>query len=408
MIIILFMKKAFINATIYPVDEDTIENGTLLVEGSKIIDVGKGLSTDGYEIIDCRGLFITPGFIDPHTHTGVWEEGAGPGPGNHDGNEMSEPITPYTRALDSVHPEDYDFADARMGGVTTLGITHGSANAIGGQFVVMKSYGNVADEMVIREPAGLKMALGENPKRVGDTKNRAPTSRMGVAYLIRKAFYDAIEYQKDWDHFYLSLANEQDDKKKELIREPRYDIGKEALIKVLNKEIPVRCHAHRADDIITAIRLSEEFGYDLVIEHATEGYKVVDTLVEKNIPVVVGPAFGGRAKRELIHMTLANSAIIHNKGGFVSLITDSPFNPIHGLRDNLIWAIREGLPENEALKLITINPAKILGVDDRVGSLKAGKDADFLLFNGDPLDSRNKVIKTYIDGKLVFENKPAF
>ena len=395
------VRTAFVNARIFPVDQPPIERGTLIIEDGKIVEVGADVVTDGnvngdtaMEIVDCEGLSITPGFIDPHTHTGIWEEGAGPGSGNNDGNEMSSAISPYTRALDAIHPEDPGFEDARRGGVTVLGITHGSGNAIGGQLCVVKSVGTIADKMVIREPAGIKMALGENPKRAGTNMKRPPYTRMGVAYLIREAFYNAIEYKKSWER---AEADEN-------IREPKRDLGMEILVKVLEKEIPIRCHAHRADDIMTAIRLQEEFGYDLVIDHTTEGIKVADALVEKGIPTLVGPLFAGRSKREVYNLSMATPGVLHSKGGFVALMTDSPFNPIHGLRDNLIWSIREGLPEEDSLKLITLNPAKILGVDDRIGSLTPGKDADFLIFNGlDPLDSRKKVIKTYIDGKLVYD-----
>ena len=401
------MKYAFVNATIIPVDGDIIENGTLIIEDDKIVELGSDLDTSGTEIIDCSDKYITPGLIDAHCHTGVWEEGAGPGPGNNDGNEIFSAITPYTRALDAIHPEDYGFADARFGGVTTIGVTHGSANPIGGQYAVVKTVGSEVDEMVIKEPAGLKMALGENPKRVGEIYKRAPSTRMGVAYLIREAFYDAMDYNNEWQHYYAleELENEKDENDRKPLKAPKYDLGKEILIKVLNREMQVRCHAHRADDIRTAIRLKEEFGYSLIIEHATEGYKIRDTIAEKKIPVAVGPLFGGRFKRELIHQTIANPGMLENAGAEVSIITDSPFNPIHGLRDNVIMAIREGLNESTALKTVTINPARILGVDDRVGSLTPGKDADFLIFDGEPLDARNKVIKTYINGKLVYSRE---
>lgn len=401
------MKKAFINATIYPVEGNMIVKGTLLIDKEKIIAIGTDIDTNGADLIDCEGLSITPGFVDPHTHTGIWGEGAGPYPGDNDGNEVNEAITPYVRTLDAIHPEDIGFADARLGGVTTMGIMHGSANPIGGQLCVVKSYGTEVDDMLIRELAGVKMALGENPKRVGDMRKRAPNTRMGVAHLIRKAFYEAIEYDQEMEQ-YTKLVKREEQKEiedRKPIKKPSRDLGKDILVKVLNNEIPVRCHAHRADDIRTAIRLADEFGYDLIIDHTTEGIKVADTIVKKEIPVAIGPLFGGRAKRELINQSMATPGVIHNKGGNVSLMTDSPFNPIHGLRDNLIWAIREGLPEKDGLRTITLNPAKLLGVDERLGSLVVGKDADLLIFNGDPLDGRNYILKTYIDGKLVYERK---
>ncbi|MCY3414769.1 MAG: amidohydrolase [Candidatus Heimdallarchaeota archaeon] len=382
------MKTAFINATIYPVNTDIIYQGTLLIEKNTISYVGAPCDTDGFEIIDCSGLHITPGFVDAHAHTGVWGEWNT----DYDGNEMSDPLTPYVRIMDSIHPEDVGFEDARSGGVTTLGITHGSANAIGGQLCVVKPLGSELEQMLIKHPAGLKMALGENPKRVGANNKRAPTTRMGVAYLIRKAFLDAQEYKKTWERY----------KEGKEEKEPKLDLGMEALVQVLDGKMPVRCHAHRADDIITAIRLAEEFGYELIIEHTTEGYKVANTLASKNIKCCVGPAFGDRAKRELRDITYKNPVILHKEGVFVSLITDSPFNPIHTLRDQAIWAIREGLPQEDALKLITLNPATVLGLEDRIGSLEVGKDADLVLLNGDPFDARSKPVKTYINGQLVY------
>ncbi|MHA2252899.1 MAG: amidohydrolase [Candidatus Kariarchaeaceae archaeon] len=400
------MKQAYVGGKIYPIVDPPIENGTMIVENGIVIDIGPNVSTDGAEIINCEGLHITPGFIDAHTHTGVWGEGVSQNIDN-DGNEITEAITPYVRALDSIHPEDYGFEDARKGGVTTLGITHGSANPIGGQFCIVKSYGKEVDEMIIKQPAGLKMALGENPKRVGTIYKRAPTTRMGTAYLIRQAFYEAIDYQMEWEH-YLELVQLEEIKpenERKPVKKPKYDLGKEVLVKVLSGEMPVRCHGHRADDIRTAIRLSEEFGYELVLDHATESYKIKEVVARKQIPIVVGPSFGGRTKRELIDQSMATPGIMMKEGVNVSIMTDSPFIPIHGLRDLVIMAIREGLPEERALETITVNPAKLLGVDERVGSLVKGKDADFLIFNGDPLDARKQVIKTYIDGNLVFEHK---
>lgn len=399
------MKTAFVNATLYPAEEDPF-GGDLIIEDGKIVEFGRELITEGMEIIDCSGLHITPGFIDAHTHTGVWEEGAGPGPGNHDGNEMSDAITPYVRVIDSIHPEDIGFQDARRGGVTTLGIAHGSGNAIGGQFAIAKSYGKEADEMVIKEPAGVKLALGENPKRAGENLGRAPRSRMGIAALIRKAFYEAMDYRDEWEHYEQLVALEaaKTENERKPVKKPKFDIGKDILVKVLNREIPVRNHAHRADDIRTAIRLADEFGYDLCIEHATEGYKIKEILAERQIPLAVGPMIGGRSKRELLHQTQANPGILVKAGANVSIMTDSPFTPVHHLRDSMIIAIREGLPEDKAIRTITINPARLLGIDKRVGSIRAGKDADFVIFDGDPHDARSKVLKTYIDGQLVYKS----
>ncbi len=396
------MKQAFIHATIWTSAGAEITDGTMITEDGKIVAVGQDLNTDGMTIVDCENHFILPGFIDAHTHTGVWGEGARD---DYDGNEVSEAITPYTRALDAIYPEDIGFEDARRGGVTTLGITHGSANPIGGQVAVAKTYGNVADDMVIKEPAGVKMALGENPKRVGEHLKRAPQSRMGVAYLVRQAFYAAMEYRKDWQHHHALVAEEakkpQGDRQP--LRGPQLDLGKEMLLKVLDGEIPVRNHAHRMDDIRTAIRLADEFGYRLVIEHATESYRIADEVAKRDVMLAIGPLFGERSKREVNKSTPATVGIMVEHGCTVAIMTDSPFNPINNLRDLVIFAIREGLDPKKALATVTINPARILGVEDRVGSLEVGKDADFIIFDGDPWDARNKVQTTYIDGRNVFE-----
>jgi len=396
------MKQAFTHATIWTAAGAAIADGTLVVEDGKIIDVGRDVDTAGMTVVDCDGKYILPGFIDAHTHTGVWGEGARD---DYDGNELSEAITPYTRALDAIYPEDIGFDDARRGGVTTLGITHGSGNPIGGQVAVAKAYGVVADDMVIKEPAGVKMALGENPKRVGEHFKRAPQSRMGVAYLARQAFYDAIEYRKDWEHHRLLAAaeGEKPEGERKPLREPKLDLGKEVLLKVLDRQIPVRNHAHRMDDIRTAIRLADEFGYRLVIEHATESYRIADEIAGRDVMLAVGPLFGERSKREVNKNTPATVGIMVERGVTVAIMTDSPFNPIHNLRDLAIFAIREGLPEDRALETVTINGAKILGVDHRVGSLESGKDADFIILPGDPWDARVKVEATYIDGRNVFE-----
>ncbi len=396
------MKQAFIHATIWTAAGPEIHDATLVVEDGKIVAVGTEIDTTDMTTVDCEGRYLLPGLVDPHTHTGVWGEGARD---DYDGNEISEAITPYARALDAIYPEDIGFEDARRGGVTTVGISHGSANPIGGQVSVAKTYGMVADRMVIKEPAGLKMALGENPKRVGEHFKRAPSSRMGVAYLARKAFYEAIEYRKDWDHHKALVAEQlkKPEDERTPLREPKIDLGKEALLKVLDGEIPVRNHAHRMDDIRTAIRLADEFGYKLIIEHATEAYRIADEVAERDVMLAIGPLFGERSKREVNNATPASVGIMVERGCTVAIMTDSPFNPIHNLRDLAIFAIREGLDESRALETITINGARILGVDDRLGSLEPGKDADFVIIDGDPWDARNKVQATYIDGWNVFE-----
>jgi imidazolonepropionase-like amidohydrolase len=395
------MRQAFTNATLWTSAGPPIEGGTLLVENGKIVAVGTGVDIGDAEVVDCTGKYLLPGFVDAHVHTGIAGEGA---KDDWDTNETSEAITPHVRTLDSIYPEDPGFDDARRGGVTTLGIMHGSANPIGGQLTVVKARGLVADEMVLREPAGVKMALGENPKRVGEQNKRAPNTRMGAAYLARKAFVEAIEYRKDWEHHEALLAAEEakPEGERKALREPKRDLGKEVLLRVLDGEIPVRNHCHRIDDIRTAIRLSEEFGYRLVLDHATESWRMPSEIASRSIPLAVGPLYSSKYKREVNRRTPATVGIMVEAGATVAIITDSPVNEVHALRDLVILAIREGLPEDRALETVTINPARILGVDDRVGSLEPGKDADFLLFPFDPWDGRTKVEATYIDGERVF------
>ena len=395
------MKRAFTNAHIWLGNGDTVDGATLVVEGSSIVSIGSAEDVSDADTIDLSDHYLLPGFVDAHTHTGIWGEGARD---DYDGNEVSSATTPYIRTIDSIYPEDIGFDDARRGGVTTLGIMHGSANAIGGQTTVVKARGTIADEMVIKAPAGLKMALGENPKRVGEELKRAPDSRMGVAHVARRAFYEALEYRKDWEHFRALERVEQAKPEAERIplREPHKDLGKEMLLRVLDGEIPVRNHAHRMDDIRTAIRLSDEFGYRLVIDHATEAYRIADEIASRDIPLAIGPVYGWRAKRELNKQTPATVGYMVERGVTVAVMTDSPFAPVQTLRDQVIFAIREGLDPDKALATITSNPAKILGVDDRIGTLEVGKDADFVVLDGDPWDARSHVVATYIDGAEVF------
>lgn len=395
------MRNAYTNATIWTAAGPPIIAGTLLVEDGKIADVGSDVAVSGATEIDCSGRYLLPGFIDAHVHTGVAGEGAAD---DFDANETTGAITPYVRTLDAIYPEDVGFDDARRGGVTTLGVMHGSANPIGGQLTVVKSRGTVADDMVLRVPGGVKMALGENPKRVGEKLKRAPNTRMGSAYLARKAFVEAIEYRKDREHYDAQIESQARKPAEERapVREPKRDLGAEVLLRVLDGEIPIRNHAHRIDDIRTAIRLADEFGYRLVLDHATEAWRMPEEIAERDIPCAVGPLYSSKYKREINRRTPATVGILVEAGVSVAVITDSPVNEVHTLRDLVILAIREGLPQDRALETITSTPAMILGVADRVGTLEAGKDADFVMFDGDPWDGRNKVLSTYIDGEQVF------
>jgi imidazolonepropionase-like amidohydrolase len=385
---------AILNGTLYTITHGIIEGGVLLIDGDGRIEaVGAGISPPkGAEVIDATGLNIFPGFVDAHTHLGVWEEGVGRA--FWDGNEATDPVTPHVRALDALNPRDQGLADARGVGVTTVCVTPGSANAICGQAVVIKTAGQVVDRMVLRQPAGLKMALGENPKSVYKPRDKMPSTRMGTAALIREALVNAQNYLEKQDR-----AASDPDKEP-----PDEDLKLEALALALRREVPARIHAHRADDILTALRLGQEFGLQVVVEHCTEGHKVAAELAEAGVPAMVGPSLSSRSKMELRELSFATPAELARAGVTVALISDHPFVPIQYLPLCGGLAVREGLDEEAALRAITLTPAEILGVADRVGSLEPGKDADLALYRGHPFyDVQARCLLTLAGGQPVHD-----
>ena len=367
-----------------------LEKGTILIEAGKIKAVGADLAVPRRRDHRCPGRVCPPGIIDAHTHIGVYEEGIGFE--GADGNEMTNPATPHIRALDAVNPADKAFAGARAGGVTSLAVAPGSANVIGGQVLAMKTWGRVVDDMVIRAPLGLKVAFGENPKRVYSNQKKSPSTRMAVAAILRENLTAARNYLD-------KLERAKDDPEKA----PDRDLKLEILAKVLRKEIPLRAHAHRADDIITAVRIAEEFDVDIVIEHCTEGHLIADFLAEKGVPAIIGPTLGTRPKVELVNATFRTPGILHKAGVKVALTSDHPVFPVQQLPIQAALVHKHGLPEEEALKAITINAAEILGIANRVGSLEPGKDADIVIFSGHPFHWKTRVEKTLIDGEIVYE-----
>ncbi|NLO87783.1 MAG: amidohydrolase [Firmicutes bacterium] len=383
--------RAIVNGKICTMAGAVLEKGTILIEAGKIKAVGADLAVPpGAEIIDAQGGYVLPGIIDAHTHIGVYEEGIGFE--GADGNEMTNPATPHIRALDAVNPADKAFAGARAGGVTSLAVAPGSANVIGGQVLAMKTWGRVVDDMVIRAPLGLKVAFGENPKRVYSNQKKSPSTRMAVAAILRENLTAARNYLD-------KLERAKDDPEKT----PDRDLKLEILAKVLRKEIPLRAHAHRADDIITAVRIAEEFDVDIVIEHCTEGHLIADFLAEKGVPAIIGPTLGTRPKVELVNATFRTPGILHKAGVKVALTSDHPVFPVQQLPIQAALVHKHGLPEEEALKAITINAAEILGIANRVGSLEPGKDADIVIFSGHPFHWKTRVEKTLIDGEIVYE-----
>jgi imidazolonepropionase-like amidohydrolase len=397
---------AITNGKVITITQGTLDPGTVLVEGGRIIALGKKVVIpDDAEVYDATGKVVMPGLIDAHCHVGLFPDGIGWE--YSDGNEMTDPITPHLRALDAVHPGDPAFQDLVAAGVTTVLTGPGSGNLIGGQWVCLKTAPKASvEEMVLLEPAGMKMALGENPKRVYGEQKKTPSTRMGNAATLRAALVDTQNYLDKWRRYEADLAeyqaNAEAGEKNQAPKQPERDLKLETLGKVLRREMKARVHAHRADDMLTAIRIAEEFNLDLTLEHATEGYKIADILASKGIPVTAGPILFSRVKHELKEMTPKNPGLMAKAGVKVGIQTDE-MSAVKYLTINAALATREGMPEEEALKAITINGAEIIGVDDRVGSLEVGKDADIVVFSGHPFDYRTVAELVLIDGQLVYQ-----
>ena len=384
---------AITGGRVVPVTADPVENGTVLIEDGKITAVGADLAVpDGAQVIDAAGQWVLPGFIEVHGHVGVHEEAKGWA--GSDTNEMTEPVTAQVRALDAINPADLGFRDAISGGVLAVNVNPGSGNPIGGQTVALRCWGRTVDEMLLREPSGLKSALGENPKRVYGEQGKMPSTRLGTAAVIRGAFVAAANYLAKLD----AEAAKPEADRKPVDR----DLKLEALGRVLRREIPWRQHCHRADDIATALRIAEEFGYDLVIDHGTEAHLVADLLAARNIPVIIGPLFTSRSKVELLNRSLANPGRLARAGVTIAITTDHPVVPIHFLVHQATLAVKEGLDRDTALAALTINPARIAGVDGRLGSIEPGKDADLVLWSGDPLDVFSRAQRALIGGQEIY------
>lgn len=364
----------------------------ILLDHGKIADIGENLAGRNAEIVDCTGRYVLPGFVDAHCHLGMWEDGMGDE--GADGNESTDPVTPEMRAIDGVNPFDPCFAEAVAAGITTVVTGPGSANVIGGQFVAMKTSGRCVEEMIIREPVAMKAALGENPKKEYTEHKEAPNTRMAIAALFRKAMVDAQEYERK-----LKLGKTDEDKL------PDRDLALEALLPVLHGELKMKFHAHRRDDILTALRLAREFKLSITIDHCTEGHLMLDLLKEQTqelkAGVILGPLLSERSKIELKNLTFRAPKLLHEAGIPFALMTDHPVIPIQFLPVCAALSVREGLDEETALRSITVNAAQITGIGDRVGSLEKGKDADIAVFDGPPLDIRSHCVMTLINGNIV-------
>ncbi len=362
-----------------------IEKGTVLVERGKITGVEEGvLVPPGAEVVDVAGKVIIPGMIDAHSHLGIIEEIYSEE--GDDCNEVTDPVTPHLRAIDAINPADPGFRDALSGGVTTVVTGPGSANILGGEMAVIKTFGTVVDEMVVRFPAGIKAALGENPKSNYGRDKKTPATRMASAAILREALVKAKDY----------LRKESTDR----------DLKMEALGRLLKREVPLRVHAHRADDIMTAVRIAEEFGVELIIEHCTEGHLVAGRLAERGISAVVGPVITNRAKVEMQGLTLKTARVLAEAGVRFAIMTDHPVVPVQYLAASAALAAKGGLSMGNALRAITIDAAGILGLQDRLGSIEPGKDADIVIFDRHPLDISSRVERVYINGVKVFPDYP--
>lgn len=375
------------------VGEELMKGDVLIGDDGRIAAIGENVDvpTDT-PVLDATGCLVTPGFVDAHCHIGMeeecmrWE--------GDDVNEYSSPVTPELRAIDAINPRDEAFAEAIAGGVTTAVTGPGSANVLGGSFVAMKLYGDCVDDMIVKFPAAMKIAFGENPKGCyGQNGKKAPVTRMAIASLLREQLFKAKKYAADVD------AAERDASK-----ERPFDMKLEALLPVIRKEIPLKTHAHRADDIFTALRIAKEFDVNITLDHVTEGHLIVDHLVKAGKPVLVGPSLGSKSKVELREKSFATAGILDKAGLEVCIITDAPVIPLNYLPLCAGLAVKAGMKEEAAWRAITINPAHVVGIADRVGSLEVGKDADIAIFEGNPLrDIQCKTKAVFVNGKQVYK-----
>lgn len=379
------------NVTIHTMAEDEIiKNGVILIDNGKICNLGSNIAIpENIEIIDGKNGFLMPGIIDAHCHIGMWEDGLGFE--GSDGNETTDPVTPHLRAIDAINPVDKCFQEALEAGITTVATGPGSANVIGGTFATMKTYGKTIDDMVINECTAMKSAFGENPKRVYSGKKVTPSTRMATAAILRENLIKAKNYVEKQEAFKNGNA-----------KAPDFDMKLEALAKVIRKEIPLKSHAHRADDILTAIRIAKEFDLDLSLEHCTEGHLITESLKDEHIKsIIIGPSLSDRSKVELKNLTFKTPMILNKAGIKVSIMTDHPVIPLQYISLCAALAAREGMDEEESLRSITINPARAINAEHRVGSIEIGKDADIIIYNGHPFDLRNTIKLVMIDGKVV-------
>ena len=368
-------------------EDKPIERGYVRIKGKVIEEVGNMSSlapSDDEQILDVKGAWVQPGIIEAHCHIGITEEKWGII--GDDCNEGTNPITPTLRAIDAVNPMDPAFHDAIAAGITSVMVGPGSSNVVGGQFVFMKTQGRCIDEMIVKHPAAMKVAFGENPKTAYGDKDQLPSTRMGIGALLRETLYKARQYVQDKENG--KLQNE--------------DFQMEPWVPVFSREIPLKAHAHRVDDILTAIRIATEFGLDITIDHGTESHLIADEIKASGFPVIVGPELTSRSKIEVKNMNLRTNKVLSEAGILFAITTDHPVTMLQYLPICAGIAVKHGLSVEDGLKAITINAARICRVDDRVGSLKKGKDADIAIFTGNPMEVFTKTLYTIINGQVVY------
>lgn len=368
-------------------EDKPIERGYVRIQGNVIVDVGNMSSlapSDDEEILDVKGAWVMPGLIEAHCHIGITEEKWGII--GDDCNEGTNPITPTLRAIDAVNPMDPAFHDAIKTGITAVMVGPGSSNVVGGQFVFMKTQGRCIDEMIVKHPAAMKVALGENPKTAYGDKDQLPSTRMGIGALLRETLYKARQYVQD--------------KEQGILQNEEFQM--EPWVPVFRREIPLKAHAHRADDILTAIRIATEFGLDITIDHGTESHLIADEIKASGFPVIVGPELTSRSKIEVKNMNFRTNKVLSEAGILFAITTDHPVTMLQYLPLCAGIAVKHGLSVEDGLKAITINAARICRVDDRVGSLKKGKDADISIFTGNPMEVFTETLYTIINGQIIY------
>lgn len=384
------------NANLISMADINYEIVDILIEGSKIKKIGKINPQDfpGVEVFDAQGQYVTPGIVDPHCHIGIFEEAIGFE--GADGNEVTSPITPELRAIDAIKPQDVAFQEAMESGVTTVCTGPGSANCIGGTFTILKTYVKTVDDMVLVAESSMKMALGENPKRVYNSKSQTPATRMATAALIREALQKALDYKEKLDEYELAVKQNKETKK------PEFNMKMASLARVFSG-FPVKIHAHQQDDIVTAIRIIEEFGLNATIEHATEGHLIADYLKAHNQKVIIGPTLGSKSKYELRNKSFSSAKILKEHGVEFAIMTDHPVIHLANALTQVGIFVREGLNELDGFKSVTIDAAKINGVDNYVGSIEPEKDADIVVWDGHPFHYLTKTKLVMINGLVTYQ-----